>query len=182
MRVLIDLMARWLSWAMAACLMVMVVLVFGNVVLRYVFNAGITLSEELSRWLFVWMIFLGAIVALRDHAHLGTDMLVGRLGARGKWFCALITRLAMLWVCFLLWRGAYAQAQINWDATSAVMQASMAWLYLPALLFAALGGLIVLHQLWRLLREGAVASDTMGIAESEEAPHPTKVTEHEVRP
>jgi TRAP-type C4-dicarboxylate transport system permease small subunit len=30
----VDHMARWLSWAMAACLAVMVVLVFGNVVLR----------------------------------------------------------------------------------------------------------------------------------------------------
>ncbi len=49
----------------------MVVLVFGNVVLRYAFNSGITVSEELSRWLFVWLTFVGAVVALRDHAHLG---------------------------------------------------------------------------------------------------------------
>ncbi|MBU0892182.1 MAG: TRAP transporter small permease subunit, partial [Gammaproteobacteria bacterium] len=45
----------------------MVVLVFGNVVLRYVFNTGITISEELSRWLFVWLTFMGAVVALREH-------------------------------------------------------------------------------------------------------------------
>ena len=44
----------------------MVVLVFANVLLRYGFNSGITLSEELSRWLFVWMTFLGAVVALRN--------------------------------------------------------------------------------------------------------------------
>ena len=54
----------------------MVVMVFGNVVLRYGFNSGITVSEELSRWLFVWMTFLGAIVALRNarppgHRHAG---------------------------------------------------------------------------------------------------------------
>ena len=49
----------------ALCLALMVVMVFGNVVLRYGFNSGITVSEELSRWLFVWMTFLGAIVALR---------------------------------------------------------------------------------------------------------------------
>ena len=61
------------------CLAVMVVLVFGNVVLRYGFNLGITVSEELSRLLFVWLTFLGAIVALREHGHLGVDMLVSRL-------------------------------------------------------------------------------------------------------
>ena len=49
----------------AVLLAVMVVLVFGNVVLRYGFNSGITVSEELSRWLFVWMTFLGAIVGLQ---------------------------------------------------------------------------------------------------------------------
>ena len=62
----------------------MVVMVFGNVVLRYGFNSGITVSEEMSRWLFVWMTFLGAIVALREHGHLGTDMLVSRLPAGGQ--------------------------------------------------------------------------------------------------
>lgn len=37
----------------------MVVLVFTNVVLRYALNSGIAVSEELSRWLFVWLTFLG---------------------------------------------------------------------------------------------------------------------------
>jgi tripartite ATP-independent transporter DctM subunit len=43
-------------------LAVMVVLVFGNVVLRYAFNSGLTMSEEVSRWLFVWLTFMGAVV------------------------------------------------------------------------------------------------------------------------
>ena len=57
--------------------------------------ARISLSEELSRWLFVWMTFLGAVVALGDRAHLGTDMLVGRLGRRGKQFCLALAYLAI---------------------------------------------------------------------------------------
>ncbi len=48
-----------------ACLAGMVVLVFGNVVLRYGFNSGIVVSEEAARWLLVWLTFLGAIVALQ---------------------------------------------------------------------------------------------------------------------
>ena len=57
-----------------ACLAVMVVLVFGNVVLRYAFNSGISVSDELSRWLFVWITFMGAVVAMREGTHLGTDI------------------------------------------------------------------------------------------------------------
>ena len=69
----IDRYCRLLSVLMVACLALMVVLVFGNVVMRYAFNSGFTLSEELSRWLFVWMTFLGAVVALNERGHLGTD-------------------------------------------------------------------------------------------------------------
>jgi TRAP-type C4-dicarboxylate transport system permease small subunit len=50
---------HFLKVVIALCLAAMVVLVFGNVVLRYVLNMGITLSEEVSRWLFVYLTFLG---------------------------------------------------------------------------------------------------------------------------
>ena len=62
---LIHRYCKVLEAVIAVFLLVMVVLVFGNVVLRYGFNLGITVSEEISRWLFVWMTFLGAIVAMR---------------------------------------------------------------------------------------------------------------------
>lgn len=136
----IDGCCRLLEGLMAACLALMVVLVFGNVFLRYAFNSGITLSEELSRWLFVWMIFMGAIVALRQHGHLGTDMLVGRLGARGKKVCFALAHGLMLWICCLLFVGSSDQARINWDSTSAVMEVSLSWLYFPGMLFSVLGG------------------------------------------
>ena len=79
MNKLLRLYTTVLQVVMAAGLAVMVVLEFGNVVLRYVFDTGIAVSEELSRWIFVWVTFLGAIVAMREHAHLGTDALVARL-------------------------------------------------------------------------------------------------------
>ena len=81
---------RLLEMLLVVLLVAMVLMVFGNVVLRYGFNSGITFSEELSRWAFVWMTFLGAIVALKDNGHLGTDMLVGRVGPTGKKVCLAI--------------------------------------------------------------------------------------------
>ncbi|MFX9664927.1 TRAP transporter small permease subunit, partial [Acinetobacter baumannii] len=52
---IIDFCFLVLKAAIAALLAAMVVLVFGNVVLRYAFNSGLTMSEEVSRWLFVWL-------------------------------------------------------------------------------------------------------------------------------
>ena len=54
---------RLTQFAMAACLGVMAVAVFVNVVLRYGFGSGVAASEELSRLLFVWMVFIGATAA-----------------------------------------------------------------------------------------------------------------------
>jgi TRAP-type C4-dicarboxylate transport system permease small subunit len=139
--------------------------------MRYGFNSGITLSEELSRWLFVWMTFMGAIVALREHGHLGTDMLVGKLSPRGKKFCLGLTYVLMLWMCALLFSGAYQQAVINWDSTSAVMEVSMAWVYVPGVVFAVLGGLILLTDLVRLLTGQTRDEDLVMIQESEESVH-----------
>ncbi len=162
---------RMLEAVIAMCLAVMVVLVFGNVMLRYGFNSGITLSEELSRWLFVWMTFMGAIVALKEHGHLGTDMLVSRLGSRGKKFCLGLSQLLMLFVCLLLLKGSFEQAKVNYGSTSAVMEVSMAWLYLPGILFAVLGGLMIAIEFVRLITGKLSEQDLVMIQESEDVPH-----------
>lgn len=156
---------------MAACLALMVVLVAGNVFMRYALNSGITLSEELSRWLFVWTIFMGAIVALKEHGHLGTDMLVGKLGPAGKKVCFALAHGLMLWICGLLFKGSYEQAIINWESTSAVMEVSLSWLYVPGMLFAVLGGLIILTELLRLFTGDLDDNELVTIQESEETAH-----------
>src|SRR5262245_19764529 len=110
---LLDLYCRILKAAIALCLVTMVVLVFSNVVLRYVFKSGIATSEELSRWLLVWLTFLGAIVALREHAHLGVDSLVRALPPRGRLACFVASYMLMLYSDWLLTLGSWKQAVIT---------------------------------------------------------------------
>ena len=76
-----DLFFRLAEFVLVIMLSLMVIMVFGNVVLRYGFNSGLISSEELSRFLFIWVTFLGAIVAMRDNAHLGLDTLIRVLQA-----------------------------------------------------------------------------------------------------
>jgi TRAP-type C4-dicarboxylate transport system permease small subunit len=77
----------------------------------------------------------------------------------------------MLFTCWLLFSGAYQQAVINLDSTSAVMEASMAWVYLPGILFAVFGGLILVVELLRLVTGQTRDEDLVMIQESEEVPH-----------
>jgi TRAP-type C4-dicarboxylate transport system permease small subunit len=166
-----DFTCKAIEYLIAAFMAVMVILVFGNVVLRYGFNSGITLSEELSRWLFVWMTFLGAIVALRSHEHLGTDMLVGRLGPVGQKICMGLSQLLMMLCCYLLFKGAYEQAVINWTSTSAVMEVSLSWVYFPGIIFAVLGGLLIALDFFKLITGQMKDEELMMFQESEDTPH-----------
>ncbi len=167
----INRYCQLLSWLMVASLALMVVLVFTNVVLRYALNSGITVSEELSRWLFVWLTFLGAIVALNERAHLGTDMLVSRLKARGKKVCLGLGHVLMLFICWLLFKGTLDQVKINWDSTSAAMEVSMSIFYGCGLVFAVSGAVILLNDFWRLLTGRLSDEELVGIRESDDMPH-----------
>ena len=168
---LLDRLCRVLSFVMVIFLAAMVVMVFGNVVLRYAFNSGITVSEELSRWLFVWMTFLGALVALRTHHHLGTDTLVSRLPVAGKKICLGLSHLLMLYLCWLMFRGSWAQTVINWQTTSAVMEASMGYFYAAGLFFSVVAMVFILNDFLRLVFGRLSESELIGVTESDDMPH-----------
>ena len=159
---------RAIELLIAAALAVMVVLVFGNVVLRYVFNSGIAVSEEVSRWLFVWLCFLGAVVALKDGAHLGTDMLVSRLPVAGKKVCLVLGHVLMLYLTWLFLSGSWQQAQLNLDVAAPVTGAPMAIFYASGVVFSVCAGVLLLLQLARVLTGKLGEGDLVMVKESEE--------------
>jgi TRAP-type C4-dicarboxylate transport system permease small subunit len=135
--------------AMAACLGVMAVAVFVNVVLRYGFGSGIAASEELSRLLFVWMVFIGATAAYPKGEHMAFTSLVALL--RGKpALMALATvaiRLLVILGCVLIGWGAWQQVVVGLDSHSVVLGYPTALLPLPALLCSVAIGLMALLEL-----------------------------------
>lgn len=153
---------------MAVLLAAMVVLVFGNVVLRYVFNSGIAISEELSRWLFVWMVFLGAIVGLREHAHLGVDSFVKMLSPMGRKICFVLSHALMLYASVLLTEGSWKQTVLNWDTTAPASGLSVGMFYAAGLVFGVASIPILLHNLYRLLTGQLATSELIAVSESEE--------------
>ena len=165
---LVDRFCHLLDLATALALAVMAAMVFGNVVLRYVFNSGIAVSEELSRWLFVWLTFLGATVALKENGHLGSDMLVSRLGRTGKRVCMGLSQLLMLACTVMLFQGSLAQVKINWDVEAPVTGWSMATLYAAGVAFAVPAALLLLHQFWRTARNRLADDELVMVQESED--------------
>ncbi len=162
-----DLYCKFLCALMAAGLLVMVVLVFGNVVLRYAFNSSIIVSEEIGRWLFVWITFLGSVVALKEHAHLGTDALVSRLSPRGKKVCLVLGHVTMLYVCWLVFQGSLEQTRINWDVLAPSTQWPIAIVYSAGVVFAVSAAPMLLLDLW-LLAAGRFTDDQLVLIQESE--------------
>jgi gluconokinase len=136
---------------MAACLGVMALAVFVNVVLRYGFGSGIAASEELSRLLFVWMVFIGATAAYPAGEHMAFTSLVGLLRQhRGAFAVATaVIRLLVILACGLVAWGAWQQVVVGMDSHSVVLRYPAALLPLPALLSAIAIGLMALVELFQ---------------------------------
>lgn len=136
---------------MALCLGVMAVAVFINVVLRYGFGSGVAASEELSRLLFVWMVFIGAAAAYPAGEHMAFTSLAALLAPHPRAFAvlsALIRLLTLAASAMLAW-GAWQQVVVGLDSHSVVLGYSSALLPLPALLCSLAIGLMALVELIR---------------------------------
>jgi TRAP-type C4-dicarboxylate transport system permease small subunit len=165
----LDIYCEVLKAAVALCLTAMVVLVFSNVVLRYVFNSGIAVSEELSRWLLVWLTFLGAIVALRRHAHLGVDTLVRALSPRGRFVCFVISYVLMLYADWLLTLGSWKQAVLTFGDTAPASGISVGlFFYSSGLVFGVSAAVILAHDLFCAVTGSTSDEDLIAVKESDE--------------
>ena len=149
---LIGRYCQLLTMIIVICLGVMVLMVFGNVVMRYAFNSGIAVSEELSRWLFLWLIFLGASVAVHEQAHMGSDMVLELLPPKLQKVAVVVGQLLMLWATWLIFSGSLTQTKINWDVQAPVTEYSMAWVYSTGVVFAASTGFMLISDMWFTLR------------------------------
>ena len=134
---------------MAVCLGVMAVAVFLNVVLRYGFGSGIAASEELSRLLFVWMVFIGATAAYPAGEHMAFTSFVAGLRHHPKLIQALtvLIRLLVIASCVMLGRGAWQQVEVGLSSNSVVLGYPNWLLPLPVLLSSLAIGLMALKEL-----------------------------------
>ena len=120
---------KLLNFAIAVSLASMSLAVFGNVVLRYVFNSGLTWSEEMSRYLFVWMVFLGAIAALKDKMHLGVDIVVNALPKGLQKVVFIISNAIVLYLLWLVLEGSWKMTLLNMNSTGPATGMPLSYMY-----------------------------------------------------
>ena len=82
---LLNLIDTLLKRLTIVCIALMLVIVFAQVITRYCFNYTPSFGEELSRYLFVWTVFLSLPLLARSGGHMAIETLTNRLhGAKLK--------------------------------------------------------------------------------------------------
>lgn len=136
---------------MAVALTLIVCLIFSNVVGRYALGTSFAGAEELARLLFVWLVFLGAILALRRRAHLGVEIVQARIPRKYRRICAVITHALTLYALGLFLVGSWTQTQIGMHVYSTVLGFPTALISSAGLVCAASMILIVGSNLLRIV-------------------------------
>ena len=91
---------RAVDFFLVLLMVAMAVVVFLQVFYRYVLDAPLSWPEEIARLLVVWLTFVGGYMAMREHRHVGFDLLVKKVSPRVQAVIRILGR-AMV-VVFLL--------------------------------------------------------------------------------
>lgn len=147
----IAYLIRFLEFLLVVLLAGMAVMVFTNVVLRYGFNSGLNVSEEVSRYFFVWLTFIGAVLTFRENSHLGVETMVRLFGRRGRLVCMVLSNLLILLCSAVLFWGTWLQMPINASMIAPVTGMPMIYIF-GISFFTAIGiGLIALMRIVAVL-------------------------------
>jgi len=158
---------KLLELLVVICMVAMVFMVFGNVVLRYAFNSGISVSDEMSRYFFIWLTYIGAMLAMHEGGHLGVDTLIKHLPVLGKKFCLFLSESLMLFCNVLFFMGTYEMHELQLSNVSPVVGISMIWIYGIGYIVSIVMGVINLNVLFRLVTGRITEEELVKVIETE---------------
>lgn len=144
---LVHFSSRVLEVIVVAVLTTMSCLVFLNVVLRYGFNSSINVTEEVARYLFVWLTFLGAILAFNEGLHVKVTILTTKLSVAKQRLLSLLTDGLMLFCCYLMLSGSWVQFQLNLDNIAPISGIPTGVTYFAGVIASVLIGLLLIIRL-----------------------------------
>ena len=111
---------------LAAVMGATTILIFIQVIMRYVFNNSISWSEELARYIFVWLIWMGTSMAQKDQTHICMTIVSDRIHGKGRYILDIFLKAVLLALCvFMAVNGAEIIASM---IPRAKMSPTMPWL------------------------------------------------------
>ena len=116
-------------WAVIAMLAAMAATVFANVALRFLTDQSILWVEEVSRYLMIWLTFLGSGIVLRYGAHVAIETLAQSLPGAAVAIRGAVLAVLLAFFATMIWLGA-RYAMLTWDQTTPVLGIPIGAVYL----------------------------------------------------
>lgn len=140
-------MKKLLEGFLAMLLAMLASIVMINVVLRYGFQTSILSVDELSRYLFVWLTFTGAIVAFMENRHVSVTFVLEKFSRKIQRRAAIVAHLIILLSCMMVLVGGWQKTLQDWHDHSPILGIPLGLLYAATLPASLAIALIVLHRL-----------------------------------
>jgi TRAP-type C4-dicarboxylate transport system permease small subunit len=131
----VDAVIRWM---IIGLMFVMTVVVFTQIFFRYVFNVPLGWSEELARFSFVWVSFLGASALMRVREHINVTVFIDFMPARLRAVCVLMANLCALICVYFFFVGGIELTRNEWGQLAPALQIQMGWVYMAIPIAATL--------------------------------------------
>lgn len=157
---IVDFLDRLEEIVLVIMFALMVLVIFGQVIMRYVFNNSLSWSEELGKFLFVWISWIGISIGAKRKEHIKITMFMDKCSPKNALICEILSEIIVFGICAVT---AYygielviSQAHINF----AGIKISMSWGYLAVVIGCAvmmLRNLIIIKTSFDSLRKGGEA-------------------------
>jgi len=137
------------QYTLVGMVAIMTVIIIIQVFMRYIFLYSLSWSEEVARYLMIWVSFLGASLALKYGFHIGVEFVITRIPEKMRAWVNLVAKLAILIFLIFFTIGGFRVSWAVRDQDSPALLFSMAYAYLSA----PVGGFFMIIQLLHLLVE-----------------------------
>lgn len=142
------------AFAVFVISVVMVLVTLAQVIFRYVIEAPLPWSEELARYCFVWIVFLGGAIGLSRGIHLGVDLFVNRLPDRMKPGLEALSNALIACFAGAVVYASYPVISMNMMQRSPALGIQMSWIYIAIPISMCLIILICAERIVDILRAG----------------------------
>jgi len=126
---------KGINYLLAFLLAVIVIIVFSNVLSRYLLNASLAWSDEISRMMFIWLVFLGAIIAYVNNEHLGLDIFIKIFPKKTTQVFILIADIVVFFSLTIVFKGGIDMTvdsfESGWVSSAVPIQYGYIYLVVP---------------------------------------------------
>ncbi len=137
----------------AAILATMTLTVFVNTVLRYGFNYGMAASEEMLRYLFIWISFLGIVAVYKTNSHISVTVVVEKLSEKYAFYLKLISDCVIIYALYVMIHGGLIYMSFNMHSLGQMIKIPFAWIIFSVVFAGITMGCMTIIEIYQLLKQ-----------------------------